>query len=113
MSMNKEARKRLLDALNACHNIQIFLTHKTLNDYLSDLLLRSGVERQFEIVGEALRQADVLDPDIQDSVPDLRLIVGMRNRIIHGYNVVDNKVVWDTVHTDLPRLAEQLKLALR
>jgi len=111
--MNKEARKRLLDALNACHAIQIFLANKTLNDYLGDLLLRSGVERQFEIVGEALRQADVLDPDIQDSVPDLRLIVGMRNRIIHGYNVVDNKVVWDTVQNDLPRLTEQLKVVLR
>ena len=113
MSMNKEVHKRLLDALIACGAIKQFLVGKTFEDYQTDLLLRSGVERQFEIVGEALHQAEVEDPDIQDVVPDLRLMVGMRNRINHGYHVVDNKVVWDTSQNDLPNLTNQLEAALK
>lgn len=110
--MNSEARTRLLDALNACRAIEGFLRDKSFEDYQADLLLRSGVERQFEIVGEALHQAELADPDARDVIPDLGLMVGMRNRIIHGYNVVDNKVVWDTSQNDLPGLAQQIEAAL-
>jgi uncharacterized protein with HEPN domain len=77
-----------------------------------NLLLRSAVERQFEIVGESLSKAEDIDPSLTEQIPDIRRIIGLRNRIIHGYDTVDNQIVWDIVHTELPKLIDQLELLL-
>ena len=90
----------------------IFCTGKTREDYLSDTLLRSAVERQFEIIGEALNRAAQLDAIVESSVPDLRRIVGMRNRIIHGYDSVDDELIWSIVEDNLPPLRVTLSALL-
>ena len=59
------------------------MADNTFADYEQNLMLRSAVERQFEIIGEALHQAEVDDPEVTDRLPELRRIVGMRNPIIH------------------------------
>jgi uncharacterized protein with HEPN domain len=64
-------------------------------------MLRSAVERQFEIIGEALSQAEVDDPDVTDLLPELRRIVGMRNAIIHGYDSVDGELLWQTIQRNI------------
>jgi uncharacterized protein with HEPN domain len=61
-----------------------FSTGKTLNDYHGDALLRSAIERQFEIVGEALNQAIKLDAGLADQVSDSGRIIAFRNRLIHA-----------------------------
>lgn len=66
------------------------------------------VERQFEIIGEALNQLSRVDPDLAASVPDLAELVGFRNLLIHGYAVVDDAIVWEAVITELPALHERL-----
>jgi uncharacterized protein with HEPN domain len=63
------------------------------------------VERQFEIVGEALNQLSKVDPDAAARVPDLARIVAFRNILIHGYAVVDNELVWQVLVDRLPSLA--------
>jgi uncharacterized protein with HEPN domain len=52
-------------------------------------MLRSAVERQFEIIGEALSQLAKIDPAVAARIPDLRRIVGFRNVLIHGYDRMD------------------------
>lgn len=89
--MKTEVKKWLLDALNACQAISSFTNGKDFAEYERDLLLRSGVERQLEIVGDALNKALSSDPSIVKLVPDVRRIIGLRNRIIHGYDTVDNQ----------------------
>ena len=111
--MNNESRRRLLDAQKACELIRRFTAGHTFEEYDVDVLLSSAVERQFKIVGEALKLADSADETVADRVPDLRRIVGLRNRIIHGYDAVDNLVIWRIVQDDLPRLAGELDAALR
>ena len=101
--------KWLLDASNACKVIFKFTYQRDFEQYDSDLMLRSAVERQFEIVGEALNRAQTEEPSIIDYIPDVRRIIGLRNRIIHGYDTVDNQIVWDIVHTELPALMQQLE----
>ena len=71
-------------------------------------MLRSAVERQFEIVGEAMNHAEMEEPELSTLIPDLRRIVGMRNRIIHGYDSVDDELLWQTVQGYVPPLAERL-----
>jgi uncharacterized protein with HEPN domain len=61
------------------------------------------VERQFEIIGEALNRLLKEAPDLANRVPDLARIVGFRNVLIHGYAVIDDGRVWEIVTTLLPR----------
>ena len=77
------------------------MANYTFSDYEQNLMLRSAVERQFEIIGEALSQAEVDDPDVTDLLPELRRIVGMRNRIIHGYDSVDGELLWQTIQRNI------------
>ena len=71
-------------------------------------MLRSAVERQLEIVGEALQQLSKTAPDVSAKIPDLRQIVAFRNLLIHGYATVNDETVWRTVREDLPRLRHAL-----
>jgi len=72
-----------------------FVAGRTWADYESDPLLRSAVERQFEIVGEALNQLSRAAPDVAARVPDLPRIVAFRNVLIHRYATVDDRLVWE------------------
>ncbi len=107
--MKIEISKYLLDAQNACRAITSFTSGKTLKEYSSDLLLRSAVERQFEILGEAFSRIDDVDPALRNQVPSFGSIIGMRNRIIHGYDSVDDSIVWDALTKHIPPLMKYLK----
>ena len=109
--MQPDVAKCLLDAAEACRAIEHFVRGFSFVQNEKNLLLRSGVERQFEILGEALRRAEVIDATLIEKLPDMRLIIGMRNRIIHGYDSVDNRIVWDAVQTHIPPLAAWLDAA--
>lgn len=100
--MNDPTKKRLLDALLACRAIRSFTDGFDLAAYEQDLLVRSGVERQLAIVGEALGAAARAEPSLRDQLPDLGQSIGLRNRIIHGYDTVDDRIVWDVVQRKLP-----------
>lgn len=106
--MKTTLKKRLFDVLNACRAIQSFVTNRTFADYEKNHMLRSAVERQFEIIGEALNQAEMDEPDLPSLIPDVRRIVGMRNRIIHSYDSVDDELLWQTIQTHVPALAKRL-----
>jgi uncharacterized protein with HEPN domain len=81
-----------------------FTAGKSFADYDSDALLRSGVERQFEIIGEAVNRLSKIDSAIVAVLPDTPRIVAFRNILIHGYDVIDNHVVWDVVQNNLVSL---------
>jgi uncharacterized protein with HEPN domain len=79
-------------------------TGKSFSDFDGDLLLRSAVERQFEICGEALNRLDRLDAAFAAKIPDLRQIVAFRNILIHGYAIIDRARVWRAVQNDVQPL---------
>jgi uncharacterized protein with HEPN domain len=106
--MRRDPRKYLWDARRAAELVMEFTADADRARYHDDLLLRSAVERQFEIIGEALHQLSRHDQELARLIPDLPRIVAFRNRLIHGYAVTDHDVVWNTVTTDLPALREQL-----
>lgn len=110
--MTIEARKRLLDAAEACAAIAEFTQGKDFAAYGRDRILRSAVERQFEIVGEALGRAGESDATLETLLPELPRIVALRNRIIHGYDSVDDEIVWDIVQSKLPALEIRLRILL-
>ena len=107
--MNPRSIKRLEDARDACGRIQAFTSGISRDSFLASDLLRSAVERQLEIIGEALGIAAKEHETVQTHVPELRRIVALRNRLIHGYDSVDAELVWDVVQTKIKPLMEQLK----
>lgn len=98
------AAKYLWDARRAAERIARFTAGRGRDDYLADEMLRSAVERQFEIVGEAFAGLRRMDPGLAAGIPDLPRIVAFRNVLIHGYATVDDDLVWGVVEGNLPGL---------
>jgi uncharacterized protein with HEPN domain len=71
-------------------------------------MLRSAVDRQFEIVGEALNRLGHADPETAERIEDLPRIVAFRNVLIHGYATIDDAIVWQVATDRLPGLIELL-----
>lgn len=76
--------------------------------YIGDKMRRSAVERQLEILGEACSRLARIEPTVIDQVPNLKLAIDLRNRIIHGYDAVDDEIVYLTVTQDLDALKANL-----
>lgn len=106
--MRPEAKKFLWDARTAATRVAAFVAEKNLESYLGDDLLRSAVERQLEIVGEACNQVSRVDAETGARIPELARLVAFRNVLVHGYADVDHRLVWDLVQTKLPQLATVL-----
>ena len=102
--MPRDPRAYLWDVLDAVTNIETFVRNVSLTTFAEDLLVRSAVERQFEIIGEALNQLSRTAPEIAARIPELRRIIAFRNLLIHGYAAVNHVLVWQTIHEKLPGL---------
>jgi len=107
--MQLETKKYLYDICEACELILRFAANKQFADYIDDPLLRSGVERQLEIIGEAVNAISKAAPEVATRIGHHRRMVAMRNRLIHGYSTVDDGVVWDVIRYDLPELMKQVE----
>ena len=106
--MRRDVRAYLWDARVAVDSIREFTRGRSQEQYRHDAMLRSAVERQFEILGEALNQLRRLAPAVAERIPELGEIVDFRNLLIHGYATIDHDTVWRTVENDLDRLRDQL-----
>ena len=108
----REPSTLLRDVLDAGEAILKFTAGRSYADYESDELLRSGVERKFEIIGEALREALSSDSDLEARITAARRVIDFRNLLIHGYSLVENDRVWGYVQRDLPRLLAEVRALL-
>lgn len=107
--MRLEAKKFLFDIEQAAKLVQRFTENRSFEDYVNDPMLRSAVERQFEIMGEAVGKLAKTDPLVVERVPDYRRIISFRNVLIHGYDAVLDEVVWGLVETKLPDLLKTIE----
>ena len=105
--MKLETSKYLYDIRRAAALLREFTNGKTFADYESDAMLRSAVERQFEIIGEAMTLLARSDETTADRITHYQRIIAFRNVLIHGYVDVDDRVVWDVIETHLPTLAQE------
>jgi uncharacterized protein with HEPN domain len=107
--MRPEALALLEDIRAAAERIVGFAAARSAHELETDILLRSAVERQFEIVGEAMNRLLKLDAGTATNIPDHRAIIAFRNRLIHGYNEIDYEVVWEAIQASLPNLLATVK----
>ncbi|HWP27626.1 MAG TPA: DUF86 domain-containing protein [Xanthobacteraceae bacterium] len=85
-----------------------FTAGKSFERYRSEPMLRAAVERQFEIIGEALSRLAKYHPALVSRISESRRIIAFRNILIHGYADVDDRLVWDVVETKLPTLRREV-----
>ena len=110
--MRPDPRKSLEDMRRAAEFLVKVTAGRTLDDYRADEVLRTLVERKFEIIGEALNRLQKVDPVLAAQIPEHRQIISFRNVLIHGYDMVDEEVVWKIVQQDLPCLKQQVESLL-
>ena len=106
--MPHDPRKALGDIQRAAEFLLQITSGRTLDQYRNDEILRSAVERKFEIIGEALNRLQKIDPALTAAIPQCRQIISFRNILIHGYDVIDHQVVWDIVQADLQPLLQEV-----
>ena len=109
--MRLKIQKYLLDVLTSIDSIDEYLgEQRNFDIYLTNKQLRRSVEREMEIIGEAVNRMLQLNPEI--SISSARKIVSLRNRVIHAYDNVDNETVWGIVINHLPKLREDVERLL-
>lgn len=108
-----DPEKYLYDIRESAGNILNFVSGKTFEDYSSNLMLKSAVERQFEIIGEALKQLLEKYPDYESEITNPSRIISFRNRLIHGYSSISDEVVWGIIEKDLPILKSEINGLLK
>jgi uncharacterized protein with HEPN domain len=110
--MKLEIKKYLFDIKESIESIENYLGEKRdFNLYIANKMLRRAVEREFEIIGEAMSRIEKVDPTI--NISSKKQIINMRNRVIHGYDKIDNEIVWGTIVRHLPKLKEEIDQLLR
>jgi uncharacterized protein with HEPN domain len=110
--MQREILKYLHDIKLSIESIQDFLgNNRNFNDYKSNRLLKRGIERELEIIGEATSKILKIDSDID--IPDSRRIIDLRNWIIHGYDRVDDVIIWGIISRDIPLLKTQIEKLIK
>ena len=106
--MEKEIKVWLLDIKQAISEINQFLPEKKIfQEFQKDIKTKRAIERNIEIIGEAVNRILSQNPDIE--ITNSRKIVDTRNRISHGYDSVSDDIIWAIVIRDLPKLQEEIQ----
>jgi uncharacterized protein with HEPN domain len=106
--MDSEIFTWLFDIQSAIEEIEQFLpeVNRVFEIYKTDLKTKRAIERNLEIIGEAVKR--ITDKDSSLEITHSRKIISLRNRIIHGYDVISDELVWGVIINDLPQLKEEI-----
>ena len=110
--MKPEAPKLLEDIRDSGSFILQVTLDRTQQEYEQDRLVRQAVERNFEIIGEALNQLAKTDPDTANRMCEVPRIIAFRNILAHAYDIIDHEIVWHVIQNDLPDLVEKAETLL-
>jgi len=107
--MNEKVLKCLYDIKLSIDEIDGFFDEKTFNQsyFSSNLLIKRAVERNLEIIGEAMNR--ILREDPNFPIENAYRIVGLRNQIIHGYDMVSDENIWAILINHLPKLKSEVE----
>ena len=104
--MDNKARKLLFDIITSIDSIENYIgKQKIFEKYEKTPMLQDAVERNIEIIGEAMNRLLLIEPKI--NITNARRIVNARNKIIHGYDEIEHTQVWAIVINHLPILKKE------
>lgn len=102
----------VMDILESIEKIEKYISNISYEEFISDEKTKDAVIRNLEIIGEA---ANKIPEEIQKKYTEIPWfqIIALRNRLIHGYFIVDYNIVWEIVQKDLPELKKKIKEILK
>ena len=110
--MPREVNVRLWQALDRTNAIADLVAGRSFEEYRSDQHFRAALERHLEVIGEAITKALRIEPLLEQKVTDVASITAFRNRLAHGYDVLDDETVWSIAHEKVPVLQRELRALL-
>jgi uncharacterized protein with HEPN domain len=111
--MGNEIKTWLYDILQSLKEIESYFEDrpKKFEEYIGDFRTKRAVERNIEIIGEAVNR--ILKKDKNFKLNNARQIIGTRNRIAHGYNKVTDDLIWSIIINNIPKLKEEVEILLK
>lgn len=109
--MDDRIHKWLFDIQNAILEVESFFENRKMDffEYQNNVLLKRAVERELEIIGEAVNRIVKAEPSIEVKIADSRKIVGLRNQVIHAYDSISDEMIWAVVVHHLPKLKAEVE----
>jgi len=108
----RNPEKYLYDIINCCEFLLEITKNKTVENYKSDRIFRSAIERELQVIGEAMLQLDNISHETAEKISQHRSIIGFRHVLVHGYDSLDPYTVWNVIETKLTLLLKQAKKLL-
>ena len=105
--MELEIKTWLYDILTAIEEVESFIGTQDFASFQSDLKTKRAIERNIEIIGEAMSR--ILSKDDSIELTNTRRVVDTRNRIIHGYDTVSDEILWNIIIQHLPVLKQEIQ----
>jgi len=110
--MDNEIKTLLFDILQSINEVESYFDDKPkrFDDYIKDIKTKRAVERDIEIIGEAVNR--ILKKDKNFKLENAQKIIGTRNRIIHGYDKISDDLIWSIVINHLPKLKAEISMLM-
>ncbi|MBU0518032.1 DUF86 domain-containing protein [bacterium] len=111
--MKRDPKAYLFDIREAVDHIIEFTGETSPEEFLTNELIKAAVERKFAIIGEALMRIRDEYPEILAQITDSEKIIGFRNVLVHGYDIIDPATVWSAITKNLPVLSKEVSALLQ
>ncbi len=108
--MDERILKWLYDVNFALDEIELFFDGKEKNffEYQKNIMLKRAIERNLEIIGEAVNRIIKKDSTFENQISDAKAIIGLRNQVIHAYDNISDENIWSIVINHIPRLKKEV-----
>lgn len=113
--MNERVLKWLYDIQFAIEEIDSFFieNEKNFNSYKENTMLRRAVERNLEIIGEAVKRILNADSQFESEISHSKAIIGLRNQVIHAYDSISDENIWSILTNHLPKLKNEIDVLIK
>ena len=110
--MDHNPKAYLFDIKQACDEIADFTQGMSYEEYSGNSMVKAAAERKFLMIGEALIRLKRENPEILKTITDHEKIIGFRNVLVHGYDIIDDATVWSAVKDSMPTLRQEVESLL-
>jgi len=100
--MDHDPKAYLFDVKQACDEIKEFTREMSFEENSGNSMVKAAVERKFLVIGEAMTKLKKEHPEIFGKITDDEKVIGIRNVLVHGYDIIDDATVWSAIKDSLP-----------
>ena len=111
--MNHDPKAYLFDIKQACEAIKEFTKNMSVGEYSGNTMVKAAVERKFLVIGEAMIRLRREHSETLNRITDQEKIIGFRNVLVHGYDIIDDATVWSAIRDSIPTLQREVEDLLK